>query len=143
VKRLFGPGLAYYVGALRAILSYRSPLMRVTCDGQTLEQRFLLVCASNSEEAGGGMRLAPGALMHDGLLNVNLCEAISRVRTVALLWHIFKGRQLSHPKLRYFPTRAVSVDADPPVDVEADGELIGKTPAQFEVVPRGLNVLVS
>jgi YegS/Rv2252/BmrU family lipid kinase len=142
VKRLFGPSLAYYVGALRAILSYQSPPMRVTCDGQTQEKRFLMICASNSEQAGGGMRLAPGALMDDGLLNVNVCEAISRARTVTLLWHIFRGRELSHPKLRYFPARAVSVEADPPIEVEADGELIGHTPARFEVVPRVLNVLV-
>jgi len=142
VKHLFGPGLAYYVGAVRAILSYRSPLMRVTCDGQSQERRFLLVCASNSEEAGGGMRLAPGALMDDGLLNVNVCEAISRVRTVALLWHIFKGRQLSHPKLRYFPARSLSVSTDAPIEVEADGELVGLTPAVFEIVPRALRVCV-
>lgn len=142
VKRLFGPSLAYYVGALRAIATYRSPQMRVTCDGQTWEQRFLLVCASNSAEAGGGMRLAPGALMDDGLLNVNVCEALSRVRTVALLWHIFKGRQLSHPKLRYFTTRALSVEADPPIPVKADGELVGHTPARFEVMPQALKLML-
>jgi diacylglycerol kinase (ATP) len=143
VKRLFGPRLAYYAGAFRAILSYRSPPMRVTCDGQSQQGRFLMVCASNSEEAGGGMRLAPGALMHDGLLNINVCEAVSRCRTFALLWNIFKGRQLSHPKLRYFALRTVSVDADPPIEVEADGELIGHTPAQFEVVPQALKVMVA
>jgi diacylglycerol kinase (ATP) len=142
VKRLFGPRLAYHIGALRAILSYRPPPMRVTCDGQTQAQRFLMLCASNSEEAGGGMRLAPGALMDDSVLNVNLCEAIGRCRTVALLWNIFQGRQLSHPKLRYFPARTVSVEADPPIEVEADGELIGQTPARFEVLPKALPLLV-
>ena len=142
VKRLFDPRLAYYVGALRAIATYRSPRMRVTCDGQVWEQRLLLVCASNSADAGGGMRLAPGALMDDGLLNVNVCEAISRVRTVALLWHIFNGRELSHPRLRYFTTRAVSVEANPPIDVEADGELIGCTPARFEVMPQALKMML-
>ena len=88
------------------------------------------------------MRLAPGALMDDGEINVNVCEAISGIRTVALLWNIFKGRQLSHPKLRYFPARAVSVEADPPIEVEADGELIGYTPVQFEVVPQALQMLI-
>lgn len=142
VKRVFGPRLAYHVGALRAILTYRAPAMRVTCDGQAREGRFLMACASNSEQAGGGMRLAPGALMDDGLLNVNVCEPIGRCRTVALLWNIFKGRQLSHPKLRCFPVRTVSVEADPPIEVEADGELIGHTPAHFEVVPRALKLAV-
>lgn len=142
VKRVFGPRLAYLVGALRAILTYRAPQMCLMCDGQAQEGRFLMVCASNSEEAGGGMRLAPGALMDDGQLNVNVCEPIGRYRTVALLWNIFRGRQLSHPMLHYFPARIVAVEARPPIEVEADGELIGHTPARFEVVPHALQILV-
>lgn len=142
VKRVFGRRLAYPVGALRALRTYDAPRMRVTCDGQTWEKRFLLVCVSNTEWAGGGLRLAPGARMDDGLLNVNVCEPMGRWRAAALLWRIFRGRQLSHPKLRYFPARGVTVEAEPPIEVEADGELIGHTPVQFEVAPQALQVLV-
>lgn len=142
VKRIFGRRLAYPVGALRAILSYRASRMRVTCDGQTSENRFLLVCASNGELSGGGMRLAPGARMDDGLLDVNLCEAVSRGVAAALLWQISRGRRVSHPKLRYFTARNVAVAADPPMEVQADGERIGHTPVQLEVVPQALKVLI-
>ena len=142
VKRIFGRRLAYPVGALRAILSYRASRMRVTCDGQTWENRFLLVCASNGELSGGGMRLAPGAKMDDGLLDVNMCEAVGRGVAVSLLWQISRGRRVTHPKLRYFPARAVAVETDPPMEVHADGELIGHTPAQLEVTPRALRVLI-
>lgn len=142
VKRVFGQRLAYPVGALRAIWTYRPPQMRVTCDGQTWANRFLLVCASNGEMAGGGMRLAPGARIDDGQLDVNVCEGIGRMATAALLWQVCRGRRMSHPKLRYFNARTVSVEADLPLAVAADGELIGHTPAQFEVVPRALKILI-
>jgi diacylglycerol kinase family enzyme len=36
----------------------------------------------------------------------------------------------------------VAVEADPAIDVQADGEIIGYTPAQFEVMPQALRVLV-
>ncbi len=142
VKRVFGPRLAYPVGALRAIWTYRAPQMRVTCDGQTWENRFLLVCASNGEMAGGGMRLAPGARIDDGVLDLNVCEAIGRWATVALLWQACGARRMSHPKLRYFTTRTVAVEADLPLEIAADGELIGHTPALLEVVPQALRVLI-
>jgi diacylglycerol kinase (ATP) len=142
VKRVFGRRLAYPVGALRAILSYRASRMRVTCDGQPREDRFLLVCASNGELAGGGMRLAPGAKMDDGLLDVNLCEAVGRGVAISLLWQISRGRKVTHPRLRYFTARTVAVEADPPIEVQADGEPIGHTPAQFEVMPQALKVLI-
>ncbi len=142
VKRVFGRRLAYPVGALRALLTYTASPMRVTCDGQTWEQRFLLVCASNGELSGGGMRLAPGARMDDGLLDVNLCEGLGRGAAAALLWQIWRGRPPSHPKLRYFAGRKLSVAADPPIAVAADGEIIGQTPARFEVMPRALSILI-
>jgi YegS/Rv2252/BmrU family lipid kinase len=142
VKRIFGRRLAYPVGALRAILSYRSNRMRVTCDGQFWENRFLLACASNAELSGGGMRLAPGATMDDGLLDVNLCEAVGRLTTISLLWQVSRGRRVNHPRLRYFTARSVALDADSPLEVQADGELIGYTPVQINVVPHALRVLV-
>jgi YegS/Rv2252/BmrU family lipid kinase len=141
VKRLFGRRLAYPVGALRAIWKYRAPHLRVTCDGQTWDRRFLLLCASNAELSGGGMRLAPGARMDDGLLDVNLAETVSRRAAAALVWRMSRGHRISHPKLRYFTARAVAVEADPPIEVQADGEILGHTPAQFEVMPQALKVL--
>ena len=142
VKRIFGRRLAYPAGALRAIFSYRASRMRVTCDGQAQENRFLLVCASNAELSGGGMRLAPGAKMDDGLLDVNVCEAVGRGTALSLLWQISRGRRVTHPKLRYLTARTVAVAAEPPMDVQADGELIGHTPARLEVVPQALRVLI-
>jgi len=142
VKKIFGQRLAYPVGAARAILSYRAPPMRVTCDGQTWEKRFLLVCASNAELSGGGMRLAPGARMDDGLLNLNVCEEVGRAAAIGLLWRISRGRQFSHPKLRYFTARKMTVESESPLEVQADGETIGHTPARIEVLPQGLEVLV-
>ena len=88
VKRVFGRRLAYPVGALRALRNYCTQRMSVTADDQKWEHRTVLVCASNAELSGGGMRLAPGAKMDDGLLNVNLCEAVNRATVVALLWRI-------------------------------------------------------
>ena len=142
VKRVFGRRLAYPVGALRALVSYVAPPMRVTCDGQTRENRFLLVCASNCELSGGGMRLAAGAKLDDGFLDVNACETLGRFSAASLLWTIWRGRRPAHHQLRYFPARTVAVEASPPIPVAADGEIIGQTPAQFEVVPQALRVLV-
>ena len=142
VKRVFGRRLAYPVGALRAIWKYRAPHMRVSCDGHTWEKRFLLLCASNAELSGGGMRLAPGAKMDDGLLDVNLAETVSRRAAAVLVWRMSRGHRILHPKLRYFTARAVAVEADPSIEVQADGEIIGHTPAQFDVMPQALKVLV-
>jgi len=142
VKRIFGQRLSYPVGLIRALWNYRSPSMHITSDGQTFANRFLAVCASNSEIAGGGMRLAPGAQMDDGLLNVNLIEAMNRWRAFAQVLRLARGRHINHSKVRYFTARSLAVESDPPIEVQADGDFIGNTPAEFQIRPQALRVLV-
>jgi diacylglycerol kinase (ATP) len=142
IKRFFGRRLAYPVGLLRALWSYRPPEMRVTCDEQGFANRFLFVAASNTESAGGGMRFAPGARIDDGLLNVNLIEAVGRWEAFGQVRRLCRGRHVAHPQVRYFTARSLTIEADPPIEVHADGDFIGFTPARFEVRPTALRLLM-
>jgi YegS/Rv2252/BmrU family lipid kinase len=142
VKRLFGQRFAYPVGMLRALWSYRSPLMRITCDGQLFQGRFLFAGVSNSETAGGGMRIAPGAQTDDGLLNVNLIRELGRWEALKQLRRVCKGQHTTHPSVRYLPAVSLGVEAESRLEVAADGDLIGHTPAQFRVLPKALEVRV-
>lgn len=140
VKRLFGHRLAYPIGLLRALWSWRSPEMRVAAGGRIVQDRFLLVCASNAPQAGGGLKIAPGARTDDGLLDLNLIQAMAKVRAVRVLLRVRRGKHVPHPKIQYFTALQVTVEAKEPILVAADGEVIGETPATIEVVPAGLNV---
>jgi YegS/Rv2252/BmrU family lipid kinase len=142
VKRLFGQRFAYPVGMLRALWSYRSPFMRITCDGQSFEGRFLFAGVSNSETAGGGMKIAPGAQTDDGLLNVNLVASMGRWEALKQLRRVCKGQHTTHPSVRYLTALGLGVETESPMDVAADGDLIGHTPAQFRVLPKALEVRV-
>ena len=88
------------------------------------------------------MRLAPGARMDDGLLNVNLIEALGRWAAVKQLRRVCQGRHTDHPKVRYLTATELMVEGDIPLEVAADGELIGFTPARFAVQPKALKVVV-
>ncbi len=141
-KRVFGQRLAYPMGLLAALLNYRAPRMRVTFDGTMLEEDFLFVGASNTEIAGGGMRVAPGALIDDGVLNLNLISAMGPWSALLQLRRLARGRHVGHPKVRYITARTVQIDAGHPLDIAADGDLIGHTPAQIALKPAALRVLV-
>lgn len=88
------------------------------------------------------MRVAPGALIDDGALNLNLISAMGRWSALAQLRRVARGRHLGHPKVRYLTARSVQIDTALPVDIAADGDLIGHTPAQVAVKPGALRVLV-
>jgi YegS/Rv2252/BmrU family lipid kinase len=141
VKRLFGPRLAYYVGLLRALWHYRAPRFRLRWDDGQREGGCLFAGVSNTERAGGGMRLAPGAQPDDGRLNVNLIDALGRWETCRQLRLLASGRHVEHPRVDYFPATELTIEADPPVEIAADGERVGWTPATFRVVPETLRVV--
>lgn len=140
VKQLFGRRLAYPVGLLRALWSYRPPRMRVRWDGGAREDRFLFVSASNAEAAGGGMKIAPGARIDDGAMNLNLIEAVPRLEALRQLRRLCQGRHLPHPKIHYTPAQNLSVECDPPIEVLADGDHLGTTPVTFQLVPQALRI---
>jgi YegS/Rv2252/BmrU family lipid kinase len=142
VKRLFGPRLAYPVGVFRAVWSYRAPVMKIGRDGRSEEGRYLLVAACNAERVGGGMRLAPGARTDDGMLNLNLVNSLGPWQAVWQIRRVGQGRHLDHPQVRYVPVRVVTIDAEPSIGVEADGDTIGETPARFEVMPGAVSLVV-
>ncbi|HTL16310.1 MAG TPA: diacylglycerol kinase family protein [Patescibacteria group bacterium] len=141
IKRIFGQHLAYPVGLVRALLSYQSPAMRVRCDLESFEDKFLFVAASNSEVAGGGMRIAPGARLDDGLLNINLVQSLGRWRAVLQLRRLCRGQHLDHPRVCYTTARELEIQT-PSLEIAADGELIGRTPALIQVRPKALPVRV-
>lgn len=143
VKSLFGPRLAYYVGLLRALRRYRSPRFAVRWGTEPNVARgsFLFAGVSNTERAGGGMRLAPGAVPDDGQLAVNLIGDVGIVGACGHFWRLARGSHTRHRQVRYFAADGLQIEAEPPAVVVADGELVGCTPARFQVQPCSLRIL--
>lgn len=144
VKRLFGARYCYSVGFLRALWSYRAPIMAVAGAGETFHGRFFHVSAGNAEAVGGGtMRLSPGARMDDGRLECCLVDALGRLATLRRFPRLLAGTHVGLPEVRYFPGAALEIAADRPVPVAADGEVIGFTPATFRLLPAALTVVAA
>jgi YegS/Rv2252/BmrU family lipid kinase len=141
IKRLGGE-LSYYLVTLIVVLSYKPTLLHVTVDDHydaTIPVHSALGC--NTEHTGGGMRLAPGARLDDGLLDLVLFKDM-RARDLLLKppsW-LFQGRHVEHPEVEIVRGRVFRVDGDPKVMVDADGETIGRLPLSLEVLPAALPV---
>jgi YegS/Rv2252/BmrU family lipid kinase len=89
---------------------------------------------ANGQFFGGGMKIAPKAAPTDGLLDIQIEHARKR-DAIALIPKIFKGEHLPHPDIDEAKRVGCHVDADRRLRIEADGEVLGLTPASFEVLP--------
>ncbi|MCC7491382.1 MAG: diacylglycerol kinase family lipid kinase [Fimbriimonadaceae bacterium] len=141
VKRLWGKQ-AYTVGTLRALAGWPSPPMTVRHDGGVFEGRVLFLAAGNGEwEAGGTMRLSPGARMDDGLLHITLIRHGSKLEVLRNFTKIATGAHIHHHLVDYFPTTHLTVESPRPFRVQSDGDVIGEGPCRVDLLPGALAVV--
>lgn len=142
-----GPGLlkgsmAYMSALFRNMLTYRAGGVRLEGTRYIHEGRVLTAIAGNGAWLGGGIRVVPHARIDDGLLS--FC-VISDVGVLKRLFFFAKVKRGTHEGLRFvhmFEDTRLRVESDRELLVHADGEICGTTPAEFEVIPRALEVLV-
>jgi diacylglycerol kinase (ATP) len=67
-------------------------------------------------------------------------QQISSLDLIRLFPQVYLGRHLKHPKVQTRFARKVELATEPPVLIEADGELVGLTPVELEVYPSALQV---
>jgi diacylglycerol kinase (ATP) len=103
--------------------------------------RLNTVVVANCQFFGRGMRVAPKAVPTDGLLDV-LVDHASKVEQLAALPRVYRGEHLPHPQVLEAKRARVSVAAERPLLVEADGEVLGRTPATFEVLREAVRLKV-
>ena len=142
VKRFFGRRFSYSVGLFRALASFRAPEFTVRWDEGEQSGRMFQVCAGNTEFAAGGvMRISPGALPDDGLLNISLVGSLGRLQIIRQFPSILSGRYVENERVDYFTDKCLEIDAVPPVEIQADGDIIGTTPATIDLLPDALRLI--
>ena len=137
--------LVYAYGALRALLAWRPARIEIELDPPGERHSFLAytVGACNSRSYGGGMRAAPDALLDDGLLEVIVLENVSKLTFLTkILPRVFSGEHVREPCVHMFRAREVSIEADRPFTMYADGDPIGELPLRVRAVPAAIDVLV-
>lgn len=125
---------------------YRFQNLRVTMDdGAPFEARVALVAVANGRYFGGGMMIAPDAVLDDGLFDIVILRAASKLRLILNLGLVYGGRHRNHPAITILRGRKVVVE---PLDapegndalIDIDGESPGRIPATFEIVPAALKL---
>ncbi|MCY7395634.1 MAG: diacylglycerol kinase family lipid kinase [Nocardioides sp.] len=135
--------LQYPLGALRALATYRPTRCSVEIDGSAESYDAAMVVMANSGYYGKGMKVAPAARLDDGLLDVIVVEAASRLELMRRLPTLYDGSHVALPQVHVSTGRRVRLSAEPAIEAGADGEPLGLVSADcsVEVVPGALAVI--
>lgn len=137
-------GFVGYAGlSARALTSYVPQHYRITSGGVQREARAILVTIANSAQFGNNARIAPGALVDDGLLDLVVMEERSRLGTVLELRRLFNGTVARAPGCTIQRIREVTIEADRPMTYHVDGEPVdGGTTLRARIHPGALMIAV-
>jgi diacylglycerol kinase (ATP) len=115
---------------------------RMRLNGEELHIRSLQVTVGNGRHYGGGMTVAEDATIDDGVLHVFSIEPVPFLQLVGIAPLLRRGSHARSDAVMLVRTQELELVTDRPVPVNADGELVGTTPARFSVVPGALRVVV-
>ena len=143
------PGsLQYPWAAVWSLATYKPVEACVVVDGVQHAFHAATVVVANSAYYGSGMRIAPPADVHDGLLDVIVIEAASRRGLIRALPKVYDGGHVALPEAHVLRGRSVAVSGTPAVPMGGDGEPLGRlptsqdSPARIDVLPGALRLLL-
>ena len=96
---------------------------------------------ANCRFYGGGMQISPKSEPDDGTLDV-LVMTGPKSDAFTTLPKVYRGTHLPHRNIAELRASRVQVDTDQPFLVEADGEVLGTTPATFGIIPGAIRLKV-
>jgi diacylglycerol kinase family enzyme len=122
-----------------AMVHYKSRWIKIHVDGKDVpEAEYLVGAVANGKIFGKGMKVAPRAILDDGLFDLVLVKGMKFFEFCRHGWKIFLGTHLSHPKISLIRGRQIEAFnlEEGAVLLELDGEQLGRLPATFEILPR-------
>ncbi len=137
---------SFALSALQEVIGLGSIPVRIKIDDgdETLIQTVNL-CIANARYFGGGMMIAPDAKLADGMLDVVNVGDINTAKIILNAYTLYRGTHIDLPEVKSKLARRISVNPATPGDrtlISIDGELPGKLPAIYEVVPAALNLRI-
>jgi diacylglycerol kinase (ATP) len=127
----------YFWGFWLSVGRYRPCPVRVGVDRKSFDGVANNVVVANCQFYGGGMKISPRSYPGDGLIDVQISTG-PKSEAFTLLPKIYRGEHVPHPHIKEMRGREIRVDAERPLPVEGDGEVLGTTPATFTVLPEVL-----
>ncbi len=132
--------MRYNLATLMELRTFEPLPYTLELDGRTMSFSAMLVAIGNGPSFGGGLRIAEGAQLDDGWLDVVVIKPMSKLELVRTYPKLFKGTHTTHPQYEHHLARTVTVAA-PGIVGYADGERFGALPLTMECVPGALSVL--
>ncbi len=143
-SRKIGSKLSYAAATLQTTLEFAPSEVYVQLDDQP-ERRLRIAefAVANARYYGGAMKIAPDAKLDDGLFDVITIGDAGAFRILANSPRLYLGAHLRMDEVSHALAKQIVArpgKKDERIAVELDGEVVGRLPVTFQIIPRALRV---
>jgi diacylglycerol kinase (ATP) len=138
-----GPFITFIWGTIVSLFTYEKKRIRIKVDDadeRTVD--VLNIAIANGRYHGGGMLVAPDALTDDGIFHVTVIGAMALPVVFRHLPKLYSGKIRNIRQVFMTTGRRVSALSEQRVLLDIDGEQPGTLPAELEIVPGALNMIM-
>jgi YegS/Rv2252/BmrU family lipid kinase len=134
----------YVWSLLKSVMRYSSTGLRIWVDGRLVVNDLVFSGTIGiGKYNGGGMIQMPEAVADDGLFDVTVIRRIGRLGVLMRVRKLFNGKIYQIKKVSMLRGRTIRIESTPEIRVEVDGEALGFSPLEFEMIDRAVRVVVS
>jgi len=131
----------YFYTLLTSLFNYRHVEALINVDGLNLENKIFSMNVGICKYNGGGMIPAPNAIPDDGLFDLTVIRKVSKTNIILNLKRLYNGTIHMHPKVDSYTGKSITVESNDTILLETDGESLGHTPFEFQIIPRSIKIL--
>jgi len=141
--KVLGGQISFLWGILTTLPTYKNKLTKYRVDDGPEEEKILnTFIVANGRYYGGGLKPAPNAELDDGVFDIVSIGDVGFFEAVSSLGKFRKGTYLEIPKVTFSKGKTVVASSEQAQLVEMEGEVVGRLPARFEMVPKAMKIIV-
>ena len=142
IKHRYGR-YSYVVSALKKTITYKTKTIKLTVDGDVIEQPLFLVSANGGKRYGGSFNIAPSAKLDDGLITLCYIKKMLKLKMVYAFPMVLFGKHENLKAVGTHQCREVTFEFSGEKRVNLDGNIVMLTsPLRFSVIPNAVKVLM-
>jgi diacylglycerol kinase (ATP) len=141
--KVLGGQISFLWGILTTLPTYKNRLTKYRVDDGLEEEKVLnTFIVANGRYYGGGLKPAPNAELDDGVFDIVSIGDVGFFEAISSLGKFRKGTYLEIPKVTFSKGKTVVASSEETQLVEMEGEVVGRLPARFEMLPRAMKIII-
>jgi len=140
-----GGALVYMINLVSGLFQYKNTQLEIEADGQKVfSGKVFTMSIGICKYNGAGMMQLPYAIPDDGLFDVTVIRKTTKMRVVKNIKNLYDGSFINMREVEMFTGKKFTIRSTPSdkLFLETDGESLGHSPLDFEVIPRAAKMIV-